>query len=151
MKTIILLFATCIFCLSIISAESFTYPDDGGRLTVTIEFGSGRDCTGWGICDLDVLYMSEGYARSFGGLGGRLQVNESDGYFELAFSKDDLAKYQPDKLVLVDGKSEVTFDEGFVFSMEVQDNLDAEKPLEIKPGTYPLKFIDGLFTIKFPY
>ena len=150
MKTIILLFATCALCLSILSAKG-VISNAGGKLTLMVEFGNGRDCTGWGICGVDILYMSDNITKAMGGIAGRLQISESERYFELAFSRDDLVKYQPEKLVFVDGRSEITIDDGFVFSKEVQDELDAEKPLEIKPGTYPLKFIDGLFTIKFPY
>lgn len=152
MKQFILICAACLLGFSNLLAKPITPPDGGGRLSVLLYLGHGRQCEGWGICDMDIVYISD--VSVFGGgpgFGGRLQISPDNSHIELTFSRDDVIKYQPEKMVFLDGKSEVTFEEGFVFSDEVREGLEADKDLRINPGSYPLSFVDGLFTIKIPY
>jgi len=150
MKQFILICAACLLGFSNALARPVTPPDGGGRLSVLLYIGHGRHCEGWGICDIEVLYVSDGSILG-GAAGGRLQITPDNRYVELTFSKEDVMKYQPEKMVFLDGKSEVTFETGYVFSEEVREGLDADRDLKINPGSYPLRFVDGLFTIKFPY
>jgi hypothetical protein len=150
MKQFILICAACLWGFSSVLAVPTTPPDGGGRLNVRFYIGHGRDCVSWGICDIEIMYMSD--PSILGGLGvGGLQISPDKRYFELSFSRDDVEKYQPEKMVFLDGKSEVTFETGYVFSEEVRKGLEADRDLIITPGSYPLRFVDGLFTIKFPY
>jgi len=150
MKQFILICAACLWGFSNVVAVPVIPPEGGGSLSVRFYFGNGRDCDGWGICDVDVMYVSD--PKILGGLGGgRLQINPTNNYFELTFSRDDVVKYQPEKMGFLDGKSEVSFETGYVFPEEVRKGLEAERDLIITPGSYPLHFADGLFTIKFPY
>lgn len=152
MKQLIFIYAVSILCISMLTARQKLPPDDGIKVRIVVEFGDGRTCEGWGICDVDfIITSSTDFYDRLGGIVGNVSITPDNKHLELAFTRDDLLKYQPEKLALVDGRSEVTFVEGYVFPKEVQEELNAEREVEIKPGTYPLTFIDGLFTIKFPY
>lgn len=150
MKQFILIFMLGIFCLNTSYGNIWIPPDDGIKVRIILELGSGRDCDGWGICDSQFVIYSDGF-RGGGALLGSVSVSPDNNYFELTFSRDDLVKYQPDKLGFLADKSVVTFDEQYVFPSEVREAAEAEKDLVIKPGTYPLSFVEGLFTIKIPY
>lgn len=153
MKSIILIGIIWAFNFSDVTRSTNTSCVDGGSVSINLQFGHSLACTGWGICNVVLAYSSSGilegpYPR---GMKGNIILNTLDSGFELQFSKNELMKNQPDKLEFLDGKSEVTFTERFQISDEVREALEAKQDLVIKPGTYPLTFIDGIFTIKIPY
>jgi len=158
MKSIILVGIIWAFNFSEVANKDDKSCVDGGSVSINFQFGNGSTCSGMGICRFGLLFNSGGpnlgaYPSgnvSPGGMMGNIRLNNLDSGFELQFSKDEIVKNQPDKLVFLDGKSAVTFTERFQIPNEVREALEANQDLVIKPGTYPLTFIDGIFTIKFP-
>ena len=120
---------------------------------ILVEIGQFPGCYLLGICRITFINSHPG------GLGMPYQDSKSDNIllseelksFEIQLSRDRLLESQPDKLEYLDGKSSVTFTQGYDIPVEVESALNASRDLMIRPGTYPLTFIDGIFTIKFPY
>jgi hypothetical protein len=155
MKSVILIIVISMLQVCSGFANSGNPLEIGSKLSLAIEFGNGPQCSGWGICHLGMIIGigtrgGTGGAMGFG-FTGHIQLNNTNSGFDLDFSKDDLLKYQADKLIYLDGKTNVTFSETFQLSNDIRDALGAGQDLIIRPGTYPLTFIDGIFTIKLPY
>jgi hypothetical protein len=151
MKSIILLGLIWAFNIGDVANKENKSCVDGGSVSISFRVGHGLDCTGWGICYLKLSFSSASGQLGAFPMMGSIKLNNLDNGFELKFSKDELMKNQPDKLGFIDGKSEVTFTQEFQIPNEVREALESKQNLTIKPGTYPLTFIDGIFTIKFPY
>ncbi|HUR31533.1 MAG TPA: hypothetical protein VMZ69_08860 [Saprospiraceae bacterium] len=120
------------------------------RILVTI--GQWPGCIAFGLCGL--VWYREGsnfgvpYADS---PTDNILISEDMKNLEIQISRDRLLNSQPEKLDYLDGKSSVTITQSFEIPTEIKTALKAQKDLVIRPGTYPLTFIDGIFTIKFPY
>lgn len=113
---------------------------EGPKVSVSFEIGKGSFCTGWGLCYIEITVgVKMGYVETNGG-----------GSWILSLPKDVLAKYEPDALVHVDGKSSVTFDEPFVLPAEINKAVGAEQDLMIKANVkYQVSFENGYYRIFF--
>ncbi len=149
MKTLLVTFIIGILGISSMFANVRIPPTDVLKIFFIFEIGKKPSCIEWSICDVGVFFSSWGALG--GGLMGGLLVDKNKGFFELDFSRDDLIKYQPEKLALIDGRTSITFDEPYVFPKEIQKALGAEKDLLIPKGDYPVVIRDNIYTIKFPY
>jgi len=129
---------------------------DGPVVTIYVEFGKRPGCAiWWTICSvkfggvgmsstIESGPTSSGYAGGGGGGGGASS-------WILRIPRKNLATYYPQFLSRLEGKSTVTFDDGFVFPSEFSQALGTSKELKFDVNeAYPLRFENDEFVITFP-
>lgn len=127
-------------------------PPEWPKITITIEIGRVITCIPyWSICKVDVgvgllAATAEAIPPGSGSGGG------GGGSWILSLPRENFAKYYPDFLVKLDGKSTVTFQDSYTLPIQVQQALGAKKTLVVKANVaYPLKFENGEYIITFPF
>lgn len=147
MKTIIVVISFILLQLTIAQANVFITPEPPARIRIIVELGQQPFCYMIGICGIRIVPASSHLSA----LGNSLFIGKDQDFFAMELSREEIRNTQPDKLEFLDGKSEITFDKPYTFPDDIKSALGATKDLVIMPGSYPVNFKDGLFTIKFPY
>ena len=134
-------------------AESIS--GDWPKITITIEIGQPITCIiDWAICRVDVgVGMLAATAESFpeGGTSGGGSGGGGGGSWKIYLPRENFARYYPDYLNKLDGKSTVAFNDTYVVPENVQKALGAKQTLVIKGNVaYPLNYENGEFVITFP-
>lgn len=105
-----------------------------------------QNCNGLGVCSATLT--TKGYTES--SVNGTLDVDQAGGSMILSLNGNDLQNLQPEKLVFFSNRTELTFDEDFIFPVEFNTAVQASKPLIIKKGTYSLSYKNGKYCIEIP-
>lgn len=73
-----------------------------------------------------------------------------DNEMVIRLSESNLSKYDPELLKYFTGKSTVTFDDTYDITEEISKATQPQGRVIIRPGTYPLLYQNGVYTITFP-
>lgn len=147
--TIILILTFSLLIPSYANGVEPKTPSCGRRFIV--EIGQFPNCLFLGLCRIIFLGAGPMGTNMTDSPSDNIIISDDLKSFEIQLSKERLVNSQPDKLEYFEGKSTVTFTQGYEFPSEIRSALNASKDLMVRPGTYPLTFVDGIFTIKFPY
>ncbi len=152
MKHLLLsLLLSCIFLVPGNAGISEWFPVEGPKITISIEIGIRPNCIlAWAICHIEMEGLGlNATIQTFpvedgsGGGGG--------GSWLLTMPRQNLARYHPEFLVKLDGKSTVTFEDTYVVPSDVKNALGSAGDLVIKGNTpYPLKHKNGEYVITLP-
>jgi len=114
------------------------------NVRITIQWGRIPNCTGWGICGI-VLGDENVFSA--------VQIDSLSGeYWMLVISKQDLVKYHPELISILDEKRIVTFEDSYILPPEIKKALGTSADLTIRANQiYPLTYNEGKYFIAFPF
>lgn len=122
-------------------------------ITIKIKLHSKKSgCeTGFGFCGI-VFNISLEDNLSLGSEMVSAKATVSQNQLYLTFNEADLKSYQKGaSMNYFQGKRTITLDEEYEVPLDVCKALGINKVISIKPGTYPLKYEQGSYTLAFPF
>jgi hypothetical protein len=141
-----------LFSGSLMAAGSYSAPAKapGPWINIKIIFHKrSTECQyGFGLC----VMLSAGWGEKTlstekPACGARISLNEKNQLI-LEVKEDELLTYERGgTLPYFKGKEFITLEESYLLPADISRSLGASSPLQIKPGIYPVKFLDGIYTV----
>lgn len=152
-KSIALFFASLVITQGLLAIEPVSTSSPASKFEFIIDLHTPRsNCTKYlGICKIGfcvVIDFSDN-APGSGQIPCSISINRND-ELVIQLSEDNISKYDPGLLKYFEGRTTVSFDDTYDITEEVSKGLQPRGQVVIRPGTYPLSYQNGIYTLVFP-
>ncbi|TSA27400.1 MAG: hypothetical protein D4R67_06125 [Bacteroidetes bacterium] len=153
-KFIALLFVSVVATQGLLAIEpvSFSTPSNMGFEFIIDLHTPRSQCTKYlGICKLSfcvTLDFTDGSLGS-GFIPCSITLNRNNELI-IQLSESNISKYDPALLKFFAGKTWVVMDDTYDITEEISKGMQPQGRVVIRPGTYPLSYQHGIYTLTFP-